>query len=192
MSYSNASIVLRGPSLSLRLPTPDDAQALYELASDPDVTRWFSWGPYTDIAQPRTYIEEVARRHATGEQLDFLVVHHALGPAGITGLSDLSERDRRAVVGTWLGRRFWGTGANRESKALVLHLAFAVLGLHRVGAYSNPENERSARALRGVGFRHEGRLRGFHRHRGRHLDVDVWGMLAGEQPQDVPVVVERA
>ena len=89
-------------------------------------------------------------------------------------------RDERAIVGTWFGRRFWGTGANRESKALVAHLAFAVLGLHRLGSYSNPANERSTRALLGVGFRHEGVLRHWHRHGDRHLDVNVFGMLRDE------------
>ena len=82
------------------------------------------------------------------------------------------------MVGTWFGRRFWGTGANRESKALVAHLAFAVLGLHRLGSYSNPENVRSTRALLGVGLRHEGVLRGWHRHGDRHLDVNVFGHAA--------------
>ena len=43
---------------------------------------------------------------------------------GVTGLSEFSLRDRRAVVGTWHGREWWGTGANRQSKTLVLALAF--------------------------------------------------------------------
>ena len=180
MSYSSASIALHGPTLTLRPPTDADAPALLELAGDPDVTRWFSWGPYTSLEQPRAYIARQAGRRARGEQLDRLVVHRAHGPAGITGLSEFSARDLRCVVGTWFGRRFWGTGANRESKAMVMHLAFAVLGLHRVGSYSNPANERSTKALLGVGFRHEGVLRGYHRHDGRHLDVNVFGMLREE------------
>ena len=103
-------------------------------------------------------------------------------------------RDGRAIVGTWFGRRFWGTGANRESKAMIAHLAFEVLGLHRLGSYSNPANERSTRALLGVGFRHEGVLRHWHRHGDRHLDVNVFGMLRDEWAAgdltDVPVRVE--
>lgn len=157
-----------------------DAPALLELASDPEVTRWFSWGPYTDLAQPLAYIEEHAGRRARGEHLDLLIVHREHGPAGITGLSEFSHRDGRAMVGTWFGRRFWGTGANAESKALVSHLAFAVLGLERLGSYSNPENVRSTKALLGVGFRHEGVLRRWHRHGERHLDVNVFGMLREE------------
>ena len=43
-------MVVRGPRLSLRYARADDAAALYELGRDPDVSRFFSWGPYTDPA----------------------------------------------------------------------------------------------------------------------------------------------
>jgi ribosomal-protein-alanine N-acetyltransferase len=180
--------------LTLRPPEPDDAPALLELAGDPEVTRWFSWGPYTSLEQPLAYIERLAGQRERGEQLDLLIVHGEHGPAGITGLNEFSVRDLRCMVGTWFGRRFWGTGANRESKALVAHLAFAVLGMHRLGSYSNPENVRSTKALLGVGFRHEGVLRHWHRHGDAYLDVNVFGMLRADWETgplaDVPVAVE--
>jgi ribosomal-protein-alanine N-acetyltransferase len=196
MSYTSAGIALHGPTVTLRQPEPDDAAALLELGSDPDVTRWFSWGPYTSIEQPQAYIERLAGQRERGEQLDMLVVHREHGPAGITGLSEFSMRDLRCMVGTWFGWRFWGTGANRESKALVAHLAFEVLGMHRLGSYSNPENVRSTRALLGVGFRHEGVLRHWHRHGDSWLDVNVFGMLREDWRAgplaDIPVTVEGA
>ena len=168
---------LIGPTLTLRAPEPADAPALLALASDPQVTRWFSWGPYEDVAQPAAYIERCAGQRERGEQLDLLVVHRELGPAGITGLSEFSLRDGRCMVGTWLGRDFWGTGVNRESKAIMMRLAFDVLGMHRLGSYSNPANERSTRALEGVGFAREGVLRDWHRHGEEWLDVNVFGLL---------------
>jgi RimJ/RimL family protein N-acetyltransferase len=194
MSYSSASIALHGPTLSLRPPSAADAPALLDLASDPEVTRWFSWGPYTRVEEPRAYIERLAGERERGEQLDLLVVHREHGPAGITGLSEFSGRDRRCMVGTWFGRRFWGTGANEESKALVAHLVFAVLGLGRLGAYSNIHNGRSTQALLAVGFRHEGVLREWHRHGDRAFDVNVFGLLREEWARgplaDVPVSVD--
>jgi ribosomal-protein-alanine N-acetyltransferase len=171
---------LRGPHLTLQLPDPDDAPALLALASDPDVTQWFSWGPYTDAVQPRAWIAEQEAKRDDGAQLDFVVHDREHGPIGVTGLGELSVRDRRAMVGTWFGRDHWGTGANAESKALVAHLAFEICGLERIGAYSNPDNIRSARALERVGFAREGTLRGWHRHGDRQLDVHVFGMLRAD------------
>jgi ribosomal-protein-alanine N-acetyltransferase len=173
---------LRGPEITLRLPTPDDAPALLELARDPEVTRWFSWGPYRSIDEPLRWIAGQEAKRESGEQLDFVVHHREHGPVGITGLGELSRRDRRAMVGTWFGRAYWGTGVNAESKALLAHLAFGVCGLERLGAYSNPENARSARALERAGFAREGTLRGWHRHGTRQLDVHVFGLLRADWP----------
>jgi [ribosomal protein S5]-alanine N-acetyltransferase len=185
MSGDHAGTVqLTGPTLTLRYAEPGDAAALFALASDPEVTRWFSWGPYASEDEPRAYIERLEGERERGERLDFVIATGGTVPsvAGVTGLSELSRRDRRAMVGTWLGREHWGTGANTESKALILHLAFAVCGLERVGAYSNPENARSTRALEKLGFRHEGVLRAWHRHGDTHHDVNVFGLLRADWP----------
>jgi ribosomal-protein-alanine N-acetyltransferase len=185
-----ATVRLTGPTLTLRYAQVADAPALFALASDPEVTRWFSWGPYASADEPLAYIERLPAQRQSGERLDLLVDHREHGPVGVTGLSELSRRDRRAMVGTWLGREHWGTGANAESKVLLLHLAFAVCGLERVGAYSNPQNARSTRALERLGFRQEGVLRAWHRHGDVHHDVNVFGLLRSEwagAPFDVGV-----
>jgi ribosomal-protein-alanine N-acetyltransferase len=171
---------LRASQLTLRFPAPADAEALFALASDPAVTQWFSWGPYRSVEEPATWIAAQAARRDAGEQLDFVIDHTEHGPIGVTGLGEISARDRRAMVGTWLGRPYWGTGLNRESKALVTYAAFALCGLERLGAYSNPANARSTRALEAVGFTREGTLRGWHRHGDRQLDVHVFGLLRDE------------
>lgn len=186
-------LALTGPTLRVRIPRDEDAAALFEQASDPEVTRWFSWGPYSSPAEARSYLERLAPQRARGEHLDLVVEHRGAGPIGITGLGELAVRDRRAVIGSWLGRAWWGTGANREAKALMCHLAFVLLGLDRLGAYSNVEHARSQRALERIGFRREGVLRGYHRHGDRALDVVVFGLLradweAGGLPS-VPVTV---
>jgi len=171
---------LYGPTLTLRYAAPEDAPALFELASDREVTRFFSWGPYVRLEEPVAYIVGLADRRERGEQLDLLIVHREDGPIGVVGLAELSRRDRRAVVGTWLGRRWWGTGANREVKALVAQLAFVHLGLDRLGAYADVENRRSQVALERLGFRREGLLRRWHRHGDVAHDVHVYGLLHEE------------
>ena len=177
-----AHVRLTGPNLTLRYAEAADAARLFELASDAEVTRWFSWGPYASMQEPLAYISRLAGERERGERLDLLIERRGDGPIGVTGLSELARRDRRAMVGTWLGRAHWGSGANAESKALVLHLAFAMCGFARVGAYSNTGNGRSARALEKLGFRHEGVLRSWHRHGDVHHDVDVFGLLRSDWP----------
>lgn len=175
-----AHLALHGPTLTLRLPTGADAPALFALASDPEVTRWFSWGPYRSVHEPRAYIDRQAIRREDGIQLDLVIDHREYGVCGVIGLSELSVRDRRAMVGTWLGRAHWGTGVNAEAKALVFRLGFEHCGLQRIGAYSDVANARSRTALSKVGLLHEGILRGWHRHGETQKDVNVHGLLRAE------------
>jgi N-acetyltransferase len=171
---------VRGSELTLRYARFDDAPRLFELASDPEVTRFFSWGPYSHPKEAETYIGSLATKRIQGTMLEFVIEHRSEGVIGVTGLSEFSLRDRRAVVGTWHGRKWWGTGANRQSKALVLALAFRGLGLERVTAWCGTDNGRSQTALERLGFVHEGVLRHWHVHGGEPKDVIAYGMLRAD------------
>lgn len=167
-----------GPAYSLRYATPDDAECLLELACDPAVTRFFSWGPYKSIEEPLAYIDSLAEKRDKGSLLEFVIVANDDDkPVGVTGLTEISLRDRRAVVGSWLGHRYWGSGVNRESKALVLAVGFKRIGLNRISAYSHIRNGRSSQALDRIGFRPEGVLNAWHYHRGEPQDVQMHCML---------------
>jgi [ribosomal protein S5]-alanine N-acetyltransferase len=192
--HENDPLVVTGPRLTLRYATEADAPRLFELAADPAVTRFFSWGPYSNIEQPEGYIAGLAAKRDTGELLDFLIVDPDEGPIGVTGLSELAERDRRATVGSWLGHRWWGSGANFEAKAMIAALAFQRLGIERLTAWANTRNGRSQAALERIGFRREGVLSAWHRHGEDVHDVVVFGMLAAAWERSplraVPVRVE--
>ncbi|MEA2497511.1 MAG: [ribosomal protein S5]-alanine N-acetyltransferase [Thermoleophilaceae bacterium] len=119
----------------------------------------------------------MAADRQAGDRLELVIVDEHDAVLGITGLSEFSQRDRRAVVGTWLGRPYWGSGANAESKALVLALGFSTLGLQRISAYAHPDNGRSLRALERLGFAQEGVLVGWHLHGGERRDVAILRLL---------------
>lgn len=174
-----ADLEISGPALTLRYPVAADAPALFRRGSDPGVTRFFSWGPYREVAEAEAYIESLPGRRAAGTLLDFAIVRDGEA-VGITGLSERAARDRRATVGSWIGRAEWGTGVNSEAKALICALAFGPLGLERLTAYAGVGNDRSQAALAKVGFVREGRLRRFHRHGDTVHDVAIFSLLRDE------------
>ncbi len=183
-------MLLTGPTLALRPPEAEDAAALFALGRDPEVTRWFSWGPYAAIEQARAWIAEQEARRDAGEGLALAILHREAGLVGITELSEWSLRDRRAVVGTWFARRWWGTGLNAEAKRLVALLAFDLCGLERLGAYADVANARSHAALAKAGFSPEGVLRAFHRHGEQPKDVAVFSLLRGEWTHPVAATLD--
>ena len=158
------------------------------------MSRFFSWKPYQGVDEAADFITSLARQRESGERLELGIFGSEGELLGITGFSEFSRRDRRAVLGTWLGRPFWGSGANRESKALVLALGFRSLGLLRVTALASPQNVRSVAALQRLGFVHEGVLRGWHVHGGVPRDVAVLRMMRDEWERtplaEAPVEIE--
>ena len=171
---------VRGPRIGLRIPVPGDARRLFELAGDPEVTRFFSWGPYAAEGEAAAWLETLPERREQGLALELAVVDPDDWVIGITGVFEVSKRDRRAVVGTWLGQAYWGTGANAESKALIAHLVFGSLRMERLGAWASVNNPRSQRALERLGFVREGTLRAFQRHRDERRDVVSYSLLRDE------------
>jgi RimJ/RimL family protein N-acetyltransferase len=99
---------------------------------------------------------------------------------GVIGLRHIDTQLGTAQIGTWVRRASWGTGVNREAKALVFDFAFGPLGLHRVEARIATVNERSRRAFERLGATREGTLRESFRKGGVVLDQELYAILASE------------
>ena len=76
---------------------------------------------------------------------------------GSTRYLDYEAAHRRVEIGwTWLRPSAWGTGANTETKLLLLEHAFEGHGLQRVEFKTDARNERTSAALLKIGARFEG------------------------------------
>jgi ribosomal-protein-alanine N-acetyltransferase len=169
-----------GPQLTLRYPRAEDAPRLYELASDPEVTQPFSWGPYEKQAEAAEWIATLPRSRADGVALEFAIVDLGDQPVGIISLLEVSLRDRRGVIGIWIGREFWGSGAGDEAEAMLAQIAFGPLRMERLGAWVDVNNQRSQRAFERLGFTNEGVLRSFQRHYDKPHDLVSYSLLRAE------------
>jgi ribosomal-protein-alanine N-acetyltransferase len=78
----------------------------------------------------------------------------------LVGVYNLSEIVRGAFQNAYLGYYAFaplaGAGLMRAAMPLVFEHAFDALGLHRLQANVQPDNERSRRLLEGTGWREEG------------------------------------
>jgi N-acetyltransferase len=88
------------------------------------------------------------------------VVHVGDRPVGSTRYLNIEPFHRRAEIGwTWLERAQWGTGANIETKFLLLEHAFERAGLMRVEFKTDARNLRVRGALLGIGATFDGIFR---------------------------------
>jgi N-acetyltransferase len=88
------------------------------------------------------------------------VVHVGGRPVGSTRYLNVEPLHLRTEIGwTWLERPQWGTGANIETKYLLLHNAFENWGAMRVEFKTDARNLRVRGALLGIGATFEGIFR---------------------------------
>jgi RimJ/RimL family protein N-acetyltransferase len=88
------------------------------------------------------------------------VVHVDGRPVGSTRYLNVDAAHRRTEIGwTWLERSHWGTGANIETKYLLLRNAFERWGAMRVEFKTDARNIRVRGALLGIGATFEGIFR---------------------------------
>ena len=81
-------------------------------------------------------------------------------PVGSSRYLNIEPFHKRTEIGwTWLERAQWGTGANVETKYLLLRNAFETAGLMRIEFKTDARNLRVRGALLGVGGRFEGIFR---------------------------------
>ncbi|MBV9924695.1 MAG: GNAT family N-acetyltransferase [Acidobacteria bacterium] len=144
--------------LVLRRLCDGDLGAFMAYLNDPLVARYQSWESYTE-AQAREVIERQrgVEPGRPGEWFTFAAELKGTGElAGHVALSVKADDPRQAEIGFTFARGRQGRGLAREAAEAVLEYAFGVLGLHRVVAITDCENERSVALLERLGMRREG------------------------------------
>lgn len=150
---------LRGERVSLRQLREEDADALFRVFSDPEVTRYWSSPPMTDRIEARALLAEIDTLREEGTLLQWGIVEAGGGSVvGTATLADINREHRRAELGFALRRGLWGRGLASEAVSLLLDQAFGAMGLHRIEADTDPGNQSAMRLLERLGFRREGYL----------------------------------
>lgn len=182
---------LLGGTVRLVPLSTDHAEALFPSASDPEVWRWMPRPRPATVAGTREMLgqliaDEDRRCFAVQRRDDDAVI-------GSTSLYDIDLAESRAEIGaTWFDRSCWGGPYHAESKLLLFTHAFEDLRLARLALRTDNLNERSQRALTGLGLVHEGTLRSHMRRQdGTRRDSLYYSLLADEWPTVRETLRER-
>jgi ribosomal-protein-alanine N-acetyltransferase len=149
--------IIETERLTLREWTPEDAPALFALASDAEVMRYVDDGrPWVDPARARESVGRIAERWRVNGYGRWAVVEkdggRVVGSCGFGPLAETGEID----FGYILARDRWGRGYATEAARAALRCGFERLGFREVVGNAVPENTPSRRVLEKLGFVYRG------------------------------------
>lgn len=173
--------VLEGERLRLRALRDEDAAALLVLHGDPEVMRYWSTSPWTNIAQAQAHLQRAWRDMESAGVLPWGIAERLTDSLiGTLTLFRIDRDHRRAEIGYALASTHWGKGLGSEALRLVLHHAFDTMQLERVEADTDPRNASSRRMLERLGFVQEGTLRKRWFVNDEWCDTALYGLLRGD------------
>jgi len=154
-----------------------DIENIYKGLSDPDVTKFYD--VHFDTLE------------ATKEQMDWYHNLKANGTGiwwgiygsedkqfrGAAGFNNLEKNHKKAEIGLWLLKEYWGHGILKEVMSIVFEKGFNELNLNRIEGYVLNDNDKCKKALDKINFTFEGTMRECEMKNGEFLDIDLYAIL---------------
>jgi len=175
-------IILENNIALLRPLKPEDEKGFGKISFDAGIWKYNVFR-IMNSAELNEFINKSSDDRKRNFRYSFTIINKASGEiAGSTSFANISVKDKRIEIGwTWLGKKFMGTGLNKECKFLLLQYAFEHLKFKRVEFKTDVLNKASRKALQKIGAREEGILRSHTlMHDGRRRDTIYYSILAGE------------
>ncbi len=174
---------LQTPRLILRSLTIDDAPAIFDYATDPEVSRYTLWEPHKTLNDSISFIQDYAfKRYADGHPEPFGMIQKEQPDIviGTIGCFWVSPRHRSMELAYAIGRKYWGKGLVVEAGHALLKYVFSQFDVERLQCRCKVENLASARVMEKLGFQKEGVLRSEVFHRNIFWDMHYTSLLRSE------------
>jgi RimJ/RimL family protein N-acetyltransferase len=153
--------ILENETVRLRPLEVSDFDLLLEYSvNEPDIWSFNSNGA-NGAENLKKYIANAIKQREDGREYPFIVFDKISGKyVGSTRFYFIFMEAKTLEIGyTWYGKKYQGTGINKNCKYLLLEFAFEKLQMERVAFGANSKNERSINAMKSIGCVVEGILR---------------------------------
>ena len=155
------TIQLQNNRVLLRPLQESDFELLLPFAENEPELWNYSLVPANGAENLKKYIALALEDKKLGKSYPFLVIDKQSNEiAGSTRFYDFQQNHQTVQLGyTWYGKKFQGTGLNKNCKFLLLEFAFENWNLERVEFRADFQNKKSIAAMKSIGCVEEGILR---------------------------------
>lgn len=179
-------VELRGELVAIEPLAAEHAEGISVAADSDEVFAWLPYPRPGDLGAAQAWIADALADRDALRRLPFAVLGREGDIViGSTSYWDFDAANAHVEIGsTWLRSTSWRSGANAETKLLLMRHAFEGLDLERVSFRTDIRNERSQRAIERLGAVREG----VHRHEMRRRDGSWrdsvhYSILSSEWPE---------
>jgi ribosomal-protein-serine acetyltransferase len=179
MIFSKAETIAVAPDLYLRLVTPDDAPALFNIINSqrPYLREWLPFVDLTrQVSDTTLYLQTITI--STSDKVFVIVVEEAV--VGLVGFKGIEYFNRKVEIGYWLSENQQGKGIMRRCCKRLLQYAFDGMNMNRVQLKVAPANYKSRNIPVKLGFTREGIEREGELLNGQFHDLEVYSLLKKE------------
>lgn len=151
-------LILETERLLMREMRHEDAEALFEMDSNPNVHKYLWQKPFTTIEEIHNYIDFVRNQYITNKIGRFSTIikdtNELIGWTGIKFVNDHVENGNTNFYdyGYRLNEKFWNKGYATEASKAWLAYGFNQINIKEMNAYTHAENGASNHVLQKVGF----------------------------------------
>lgn len=187
-------VEMRGDIVAIEPLCFEHVEGILAAADSDEVFAWLPYPRPGDLGAAQAWIADALADRDADRRLPFAVREAGSGTViGSTSYWDFDTANAHVEIGsTWLRRTSWRSGANVETKLLLMRHAFEALGLECVSFRTDIRNMRSQRAIERLGAVREG----VHRHEmlrrdGSWRDSVHYSILRSEWPAAKQRLVDR-
>ena len=180
-------VLVHGGLTVLREFDAGDLDGILAIVSDDRVTQWLSFDS-RDKAQAAAMLEGILERATAEPRTEYYLAialpendRQVVGFARL-GLTGVKAGKLGYAVAADVQNRGYATDACRA----LAGFGFRELGLHRVSAAIDPDNEPSIRVAKRLGFTYEGRIRDHVFTNGAWRDSNLYSVLEHEWADNAP------
>ena len=175
--------ILETNRLVLRPATPDDAPAVFDYASNPNVTRFTVFETHRTLDDSRWFVNEYVRSRYTCKEPDPYAITFKEDQArmvGALGAHWVSQPNGTMEMGYAIAEPYWGRGLIAEAATALIRFVFTEYAVERLQARVIAGNDASERVLAKLGFTREGVLRSSLFRRAEWHDLIMYSLLRRE------------
>lgn len=172
---------IEGEQINLRKLKKSDAYSIYQNANDKLIAKYTTLPHPYKLEIAYSFIRKTHQKLNKKKAFELgIELKETKEIIGMVSLIKIDYDNKKAEIGYWLGKKYWGRKIMKEAIKLLLDFGFKKLKLVRIYARVMHPNTSSARLLEKAGFKYEGRMRKTTFKNGKWMDDLIYSILSSE------------